>query len=550
MMFADPVVGKDFFNRGEWVQLLLKRAASLRHGYRQNVAVLGPQLIGKSSLLQHFMLQFDDPETVVVYLELRQKESLHDFVDRYVTVFLHAFLKRVGQEVRGSESEHLQAFRRVAPRTGEWLEEWLSRRRLLNTTAQFKLLLELSSKTWKETSKFILFILDEFDRLLLLEIDEPFAYLGKEIMVQKETMYLLASSETQLAKRILEQRLSLLFGHFETITLGPFNPEEACEYLEERWNLAALEENTKQFLIFLTGGHPFYLNVLGQQLSTFSASELGHFSKSLLPVLEKALFNAQGILSQYFSMFFQHLMTGDDSGTIQTVLKALAKGVGTSQALRQSFKGRREPQKKLNRLLEIGVLSKNGVFYQVTDRLFAFWLRTCFEKKSYVLAGNISQQSSEFRQEAEETMKRFSLQMRQKAREKVTFLFESFNGEKVEIDQKSHLLPRFSKLHLMNGKVDGAILVGEKENGLWVSSLFEHPVEEEHVAEFLKQCKHLNRPIYQKILISLGGMSPNARLLAKKEKLWMWERENVNRLLDIFGHGPILTLSNGKGSHG
>jgi len=540
-MFTDPVVGKDFFGRDGVLQLLLKRALSLRQGYRQNVAVLGPELIGKSSLLQHFMTRFEDPETFIVYTDFRPRELFEEFAERFATVFIHSFLRGIGQESFGNPRIQTEAFQHVAPKTTQWLKAFLEKRHKLNVTESFVTLLELPSRTWKETGKFAILILDEFDKLLEFGIEEPFAHLGKQIMIQKETMYLLASSQVSLAQMILRQRLSLLFGHFEIVTLEPFSPRGAFEYLEKRWHLAPLDFETKQFLIFVTGGYPFYLNVLGQHLSSYPAPDLRHPPRSVVPVLERILFNAQGILSQYFRMRLDRVISHDASGKALTILQSLSRRACTSQEIRALFRNGKDLHKTISKLLETGMVSKNGTFYRITDHLFAFWMRSCFERKANILSGNISEQSSEFRKEAEETIKMFSEQSKKDLHEKILELFSSFKGEMVEIDQKSHRLPKFSEVRLYNGKKGELLIIGDKDSGLWVSSFFEHEVTEENISEFLKQCERVNRPICQKVLIPLGGINENARLLAKKERLWTWESASVNMLLDIFGHGSIVT---------
>ncbi|MBI4436953.1 MAG: ATP-binding protein [Candidatus Omnitrophica bacterium] len=549
-MFADPVIGKDFFNRGEMLHLLFKRASSLRQGYRQNVAILGPELIGKSSLLQHFMLQFDDPGVVVVYVELRPRETFQEFTSRFVTIFLHAFLKRLGIDLegKGGEQKYLQAFHRWAPITASWLKGSLEQRRKSEPTKSFITLLELPSRTWNETGKCFILMLDEFDKLLGFDIEEPFAHLGRQIMVQKETMYLLASSQIQISRRILQQRLSLLFGRFEIVTLEPFTGGEAMEYLEKRWGLASLDPGVKQFLVFLSGGHPFYLNVLGQHLSTCPSTDLKSPLEHVIFVLEKVLFNAQGILCQYFTMLLHRLASLDHrSSESALIVQALSRRTCPSQEIRHLFKESKDIQKKLAKLLDAGILSKSGIFYRVADRLFAFWLKSCFERKADSLAGNIAQQSFDFRTETEETVKHFMEQSQKRVDEKISTLFSCFKGELVEIDQKRHRLPRFSGVSLLNGKTEHALIVGHKDNGVWVSSFFEREIQEEDIFNFLKQCEQMNRPIHQRVLIPLLGISQNARLLAKKEKLWTWELGSVNMLLDIYHQGPILTAGEKHG---
>ena len=54
IMFSDPVVGNRFFGRTESLKVLAKRVDGLKDGFRQNIAVVGPKLIGKSSLVLHF----------------------------------------------------------------------------------------------------------------------------------------------------------------------------------------------------------------------------------------------------------------------------------------------------------------------------------------------------------------------------------------------------------------------------------------------------------------------------------------------------------------
>lgn len=547
-VFTDPVVGKDFFGRDPTLHLLLKRATALRHGYRQNIALLGPELIGKTSLLQHFMLCFNEPETFTVYVDLRRRESFEEFGLRFVALFLHSFLRGLAKgSVEGGEIP-LEGFRQWAPQTTLWLKAFLDRKKT-SATEGFTGLLELPSRTWKETGKCAVLILDEFDRLLGFDVEEPFALLGKQIMIQKQTLYLLASSRVPLAQTILRQRLSLLFGNFEVVTLNPFDSKTALDYLEKRWHLAALDSEMKQFLIILTGGHPFYLNVIGQHLSPTPASELRQSSKSVLSVLEKLLFNAQGILNQYFTTRLESLMAADPAGKTLAFLECLSKGPQSSQEIGKIFKKTKDFPKKVARLVESGILTKNGDFYRMKDELFAFWLRSCYTRKANLFSGKLFEQSLEFKEEAEATFRHFMIQLRKNRHEKILELFSSFKGEMIEIDQKRHRLPRFSEVQLYNGKKGELTLIGKKDNGIWVSSFFEHEVTEEDVAEFLRQCRCLNRPIYKKIMVPLGGIGENARLYAKKEKLWMWELESVNALLEIFGQGPLLVNGHG-GRHG
>ncbi len=54
-MFSDPVVGDKFFGRAESLNFLSKRANGLKDGYRQNIAIIGDELVGKTSIIFNFL---------------------------------------------------------------------------------------------------------------------------------------------------------------------------------------------------------------------------------------------------------------------------------------------------------------------------------------------------------------------------------------------------------------------------------------------------------------------------------------------------------------
>ena len=101
-MFSDPVVGGDFFGRQEILDLLFKRANALKSGYRQNVAIIGHQQLGKTSLLRHFLHTYRDPEVLSIYVEIKL-QALDVFVEQFIRSLLYQFLSQ-SQVVDPSES--------------------------------------------------------------------------------------------------------------------------------------------------------------------------------------------------------------------------------------------------------------------------------------------------------------------------------------------------------------------------------------------------------------------------------------------------------------
>ena len=60
-MFSDPVAGSEFFAREQILDTLRKRVEAFKNGYRQNVALIGHQHLGKTSVLHQFLYGFREP---------------------------------------------------------------------------------------------------------------------------------------------------------------------------------------------------------------------------------------------------------------------------------------------------------------------------------------------------------------------------------------------------------------------------------------------------------------------------------------------------------
>ena len=82
-MFSDPVVGERFFGRQEVLDLLNKRVSDLKDGYRQNVALTGQSLAGKSSIIHHFLYTLKEEDHIPVYVEVI-REPFGAFSNKFI----------------------------------------------------------------------------------------------------------------------------------------------------------------------------------------------------------------------------------------------------------------------------------------------------------------------------------------------------------------------------------------------------------------------------------------------------------------------------------
>ena len=164
-MFSDPVVGESFFGRQEILDILLKRAKALKSGYRQNVAIIGHQQLGKTSILRQFLFTLRDPEILSVYVEIKL-QSLDYFVDQFIRSLLFQYLVET-QMINPTESlEKLVEIAQASiPKTVARIREIAELLKGRRPEEAYTKLFELTSIIRIETGKNCIVILDEFHRL-------------------------------------------------------------------------------------------------------------------------------------------------------------------------------------------------------------------------------------------------------------------------------------------------------------------------------------------------------------------------------------------------
>ncbi len=96
----------------------------------------------------------------------------------------------------------------------------------------FDSMLEVTAVVNAETGRYPVLILDEFDRLKHFKLKNEFQTLGKKIMIQKNTLYVVSSSSVYEAKRIIAEKLSLLFGNFQIIEFVPFDVDKCAAFVD------------------------------------------------------------------------------------------------------------------------------------------------------------------------------------------------------------------------------------------------------------------------------------------------------------------------------
>jgi AAA+ ATPase superfamily predicted ATPase len=153
-----------FFDRKNYIEILEKRIGSLKDGYRQNIAIIGEENVGKTSILYKFLDKFYDPRIITAYLEVRP-ESFQDFAKRFIGALLYNFLLNSGLSLKEDLDFLLEKSSVYIPNTTLKIKSMLndlSRRKKAGVIAE---LFNLPEMIHQETDKFIVLFLDEFHNL-------------------------------------------------------------------------------------------------------------------------------------------------------------------------------------------------------------------------------------------------------------------------------------------------------------------------------------------------------------------------------------------------
>ena len=542
-MISEPAVGKVFFGRDDILHVLEKRANALLGGYRQNVALTGQMLSGKSSVLHQFLYTLKGGSLILVYIEVVE-EPFPSFADKFIATLLHSYLVSCGHEAPKELTHLVKTAEQFIPRTIYAVKKVKIELSRKNYNDAYRKILNLTSILKEETGKSCVVILDEFHNLEFFKIKKPYLCFGKIMMIQKDTMYIVSSSQKSTIKKILSEKLALLYGNFEIIELSGFDNKTAEAFIREGLQNIALPEDYVRYLIDFTDGNPFYLNVISKKIVEIANSRrLASIDEGIIiEALTSLIYNTSGTINQYFTNNIMSLLEKGLREEYLDILIALASGCNQLKEIAKWFnkKEARGFTGKLARLIELDMVYKNGLFYEVQDRVFKFWLKTVHYKKKTSLVDDIVNRANDFKKEASLDIDAYLGENRKNATERIKELFLSFNGEIVEIKKRHRRLPRFVKVEASSyGKCE-ALLSYQESNKYWACEIRRDKIDESAISDFIERYYPAREKIARKLCIALEGIDRNALLLAKEKNIWIWDLENINDLLRLYKKRKLI----------
>jgi hypothetical protein len=524
-----------FFGRQEYLEIITKRLSGLKDGYRQNIAIIGDELVGKTSIIFNLLDKFYDTGIIMLYLEIRP-EPLSSFARRFSGSLLYNFLSGSGIILQEDLEFLILKSEKYIPHTVEKIKAILHYVKRGKKNNVFTELLGLSEIIKQETGKSVVVILDEFQNLENLGCPHLYQEWSKLLLSQKNTMYIITSSMKFKAQGILSKNLSLLFGNFEVINVEPFDIKTSERYIEERLCGVNLNRGLRDFLVHFTGGCPFYLEVITEALVKAKQEELAD-------IIEKLLYDASGILNQRFSNYLKRFMDSEYSNEYISILYLISSGRNKIKDIAHILKKqRKELNLRITRLLELDTITRCGDFLKINDRVFGFWLRFVYQEKLNSLTFDARNQKTLFRNKIEGMVNEFLLNSARPLLERMEEIFRLFEDETVQLEKRKVRLNHFREikpLEFSNNRLKNG-LICRSQDSLWITAFKHDCLNEEDITAFSKECKKYRHKLQRKIIVTLHDLDMNTRLKALEEKIWAWDINQLNEILDLFSKPRVI----------
>lgn len=543
-MDANDVRVPSLYGREEVLSRISQRLEALKKGYRQNLCLAGPRRIGKSSILRCFLARLPkDSEVIPIFIPLAPTD-FDGFVERWLGGLLQSFLTSKGVAFPEDFQLLVKISRQYLPKTLGRMREAKKHAFQKKTALAFRELLSLTADLSQETGKKILLMIDEFQCLESLELADPFGLFGKEMMIQKDTLYLVTNSAPHRTREIFHDRLSLLFGNFEVIKIEPLGMASLREWIHEIYPDLGIPETDLRILSHLLNNHPYYFELFleGVRLARAEAGPLVWSRDCLFRILEDSLYSDWGFLNRHFESELANLLVL--ARYTKPYLKALAAiSSGRSKLLQiAAYVGKKMPeaQKLLQRLMGEGILEKKGAFYCLPDPLFRFWIRNVYQVKDRELTPEGERGRVYFRTRLADEIRKIEEEDRMDLSARVEALFKDFRNDTVEISQRKVACPAFLEVAFRPTNGRFFPILGRTTKGRWFCQVYREPVNESDVINFTEELKHSRRKPYQKIMMTLGGIELNAKLMAQEAQIQLWDLENLNALFDLYGKQKLI----------
>jgi hypothetical protein len=376
-----PATGEGFVDRDKEIAQL-DRLLGQPGRAPEWLAIIGPRKVGKTSLVLEWERRLDDPSLVCVVVDVL--EVAPPSREWFRICALHVVDRVLGAdagvalfELADRPAEYRSALQRSARFAalppairGEVLE---LPERALDGPALVGCL-DLPEHLAKALRLRIVLAIDEFQELATLESRpriDPFAMMRSAWQRHRHVAYVISGSARTMLTELVTSERSPFFQHFSLMELGPLAREDAIALLVRSAPPGRpIHRELATRAVDAIGGHPFYLQLLGE---TLTAIQPPTDEVALREALAQLAFTRTGRLALYFESEYRRAI--GRAASLAAVLHVLAMeprrpgevatALGVASGAAASY---------LDRLRDV-VIRDDDDRWRIADPMFALWLR-------------------------------------------------------------------------------------------------------------------------------------------------------------------------------
>ncbi|NUQ72434.1 MAG: ATP-binding protein [Polyangiaceae bacterium] len=378
-----PAIAEAFLDRADAVARLEDVLRRLKAGSPQWLCILGPRKIGKTSLLLELSRRSVDEEVAFVVLDVFETMPISVEVLRLCALRAvdRVFARHLGlstEALAGRPADYRRALQSAAPFASlpsDLRADLLDLPDRPMDDAWLRTCIDLPERLAHALKISILVAIDEFQELGAPLPGRPqrelLPLLRSAWQRHRRVAYVISGSARTMLTDLVTKEHSPFFQHFALMELGPFAREDALKLLTD--NAAddrTIDRSLAERALSVLGGHPFYLQLFGETLTSLRPP---YDEGSFKTAMQELLFSRTGRLALYFENELDRL--AGRSTFLLATLQALADGPRRFQAVASAIQAPSGAVVRyLERLGDAVIRDKPG-HYRLADPVFGLWLR-------------------------------------------------------------------------------------------------------------------------------------------------------------------------------
>ena len=371
-----------FYNRVDEINMLSNLLRGTEFNSSPTILLTGIRGVGKTALIKKIKNSFDK-EYLVVDIDLSRSNAYqqkHLTRSSVIKIIYDSIIKSCKEFGLKTIDKQIEKFLKT---NNFKIDKILSYEHIpipiLDSKDNYPKLadfvMELPQKIYESNSdklKGVFIFIDEIQLIKDLgeELDGFLRYMRSFIQTQKNVSYLFCGSMSLKDSLIndLNGKDGAFGGRMLSIEIHPFSSQTTKDYIESMPRKIELDEDAFLRFYKCTRGIPYYINIFAK----FLPENLRLTENNIIDLFKESI--------DYLAIHFVYMwskLTFQEQKIIISLLDSPKKRIEIANSLEVTSGSLNRP---LNRLIDFDLIEFTNDKYQITDPIFAFWLKNSYEK--------------------------------------------------------------------------------------------------------------------------------------------------------------------------